>query len=339
MGEREQIGGVTIEKILIFGLGSIGVRHAQVLEGIGKFQMAACRTKKGLKKIPQELERTIIYFYDEDEALAWSPDFMIVSNSTNLHLEYLLKSIDHGIDVLIEKPMADDYNKVKAVEHRIKKRTNKIYIGFNLRFHPIVRKIKKIIDTREYGRVLKTNLYVGEYLPFWHPYEDYRKSYAARKELGGGVLRTLSHEIDLGQYWFGDYDKIFARVSKISDLDIDVDDSVDIFAEMKSGEILKLTMDYLNPLRERKGELFFEDGLLEYNFSALEIKFTGYSTRETKTLLKLEDYDNNDQYKCQMEKFIDRSDEEICGVEEGINVMKIISKCEESSHTEMVIHV
>ncbi|MBA7582435.1 hypothetical protein ES708_24363 [subsurface metagenome] len=72
-------------------------------------------------------------------------------------------------------------------------------------------------------------MYVGEYLPFWHPYEDYRKSYAAKKELGGGVLRTLSHEIDLVQYWFGEYEKIFAKISKISDLDIEVDDSTDIF--------------------------------------------------------------------------------------------------------------
>ena len=122
-------------------------------------------------------------------------------------------------------------------------------------------------------------MYVGEYLPFWHLYEDYRKSYAAKKELGGGALRTLSHEIDLGQYLFGNYNKIFAKISKISDLDINVDDSTDIFTEMKNGIILKISMDYLNPFGIRNGEIFFEKGLLKYNFSKKEVIFTDYKNR------------------------------------------------------------
>jgi predicted dehydrogenase len=146
-----------------------------------------------MKEIPEDLGEEIRYFYDDDEAFAWNPDFMVVSNPTKLHLEYLLKSIDHNIDALIEKPVAHDYNGLEVVEDKIRKRKNKIYVGFNLRFHPIVKKVKEIIDTREYGKVFKANLYVGEYLPFWHPYEDYRKSYAARNELGGGSLRTFSH--------------------------------------------------------------------------------------------------------------------------------------------------
>ena len=320
-------------------MGSIGIRHLQVLGELGEFEIAAYRTKKGMKKVPEELGGKIRYFFDENEAFAWNPDFMIVCNPTNLHLEYLLKAIDHNIDALIEKPVANAYNKIKEAEKRIKKRKNRIYVGFNLRFHPIVKKVKEIIDARVYGNVLKANLYVGEYLPFWHPYEDYRKSYAARNELGGGSLRTFSHEIDLGQYWFGNYDKIFAKVSKISDLEIDVDDNTDIFAEMKKGMLLKLSMDYLNPLGERKGELFFENGLLKYNFLKMEIKFTDYATKESKILLKLENYDYNAQYKSQMEKFMNRSDEEICTLEEGINVMKLINKCEESNQMGRMLHV
>ena len=320
-------------------MGSIGIRHLQVLGELGEFEIAAYRTKKGMKKIPDDLEEKIRYFYDENEAFAWSPDFMIVSNPSNLHLEYLLKAIDHNIDALIEKPVANAYNKIKEAEKRLKERKNRIYVGYNLRFNPIVKKVKEIIDARVYGNVLKANLYVGEYLPFWHPYEDYRKRYAARDDLGGGSLRTFSHEIDLGQYWFGNYDKIFAKVSKISDLEIDVDDNTDIFAEMKKGMILKISMDYLNPLGERKGELFFEDGLLKYDFLKREIEFTDYANNESKTVLKSENYDYNAQYKSQMEKFMNRSDEEICTLEEGINVMKLINKCEESNQTGRMLHV
>ena len=311
----------------------------QVLREIGDFEIAACRSKKGMKKIPEDIGKRIKYFYTVDDAFAWDPDFLIVSNPTNFHLEYILKSIDYNIDALIEKPVATYYSEIKAVEDRIKKRKNKIYVGFNLRFNQIVKKVKEIIDTREYGKVLKANLYVGEYLPFWHPYEDYRSSYAARKELGGGVLRALSHELDLGQYWFDNYDKIFAKIIKLSDLEINVDDCVDIFAEMKNNIILKISMDYLNPLGERSGELFFEDGLLKYDFLKRAIEFTSYATKKSEILLKLGNYDYNEQYKSQMEKFLDLGDKEICTLEEGINVMKIIDKCEESNRTGSMLYV
>ena len=324
---------------MFFGLGSIGLRHLQVLNEIGKFDIAAYRTKKGLKKIPEEIEKKIKFFYNENNAFAWNPNFIIVSNPTNLHLNYILKSIDYNIDALIEKPIANDFNKVKEVKDRIIKRNNKIYIGYNLRFHPIVKKIKEIIDSGKFGKILKAELYVGEYLPFWHPYEDYRKSYAAKKELGGGVLRTLSHEIDLGQYWFGEYKKIFAKVLKISDLDINVDDNTDIFAEMENKIILKISMDYLNPLGIRKGEIFFEKGLLKYDFLRKEIIFTDYKNKENKILLKIDYYDRNEQYRCQMENLLKNNDKKLCSLEEGINVLKIIDKCEESNRKRRTIYV
>jgi len=264
---------------------------------------------------------------------------MIVSNPTNLHLKYLLKSVDHKIDALIEKPIASDFAQLKKTEDKIKNRKNNIYVGYNLRFHPIITKIKEVIDSGKFGKVLKADLYVGEYLPFWHLYEDYRKSYAAKKELGGGALRTLSHEIDLGQHLFGNYNKIFAKISKISDLDINVDDSTDIFAEMKNRIILKISMDYLNPLGIRKGEILFERGLLKYNFLRKEIMFTDYKNKENKILLKTDYYDYNEQYKLQMINFLTKNNKELCSLEEGINVLQVIDKCEESNRKGRMIYV
>jgi predicted dehydrogenase len=324
---------------LIFGCGSIGVRHLQALEEINDVEMAAYRTGKGKKEIPEKLLKNLNAFFDEEEAFTWEPDFLIVSNPTSLHLEYLLKAIDHNVDAFIEKPVASNYREIEAVEDKIRTRKNKIYVGFNLRFHPIIREISRIIGADKYGRVLKADLYAGSYLPFWHPYEDYRTSYSAKKELGGGALRTLCHEIDLGQYLFGDFNRIFARVSRISDLGIDVDDNTDILAEMKSGVLLKITMDYLNPVLERRGRILFEKGLLEYNFSTTDIMFTDYDTKESQLLLKLDNYDCNTQYKYQMERFINKSNEEICTLDEGINVTRIIDICEESSQTGRMLRV
>jgi len=309
------------------------------LQEIGGVEVAAYRTRKGKKEIPENLLRALKEFSDEEEAFTWKPDFMIISNPTSLHTRYILKAIHYNVDALIEKPVASCYKEIETIEDKLKGRKNKICIGFNLRFHPIVKEIAKIIAANRYGKVLKADLYVGQYLPFWHPYEDYRASYAARKELGGGVLRTLCHEIDMGQHWFGDYGKVFAKVSKISDLDINTDDSTDILAEMKNGTLLKITMDYLNPVIERTGRILFEKGLLEYNFANLEIAFTNYATQKRCTLLRLENYDYNDQYRRQIEAFMSKSSQEICTLEEGINVSRIIDKCEQSSRMGRMLHV
>jgi len=326
-------------KVLILGCGSIGIRHLQALEKINDFEIAAYRTQKGKKEVPKNLLRKLRVFFDEKEAFAWNPHFMIVSNPTSLHLEYLLKAIDHNIDALIEKPVANSYKQIKQVEDKIRRRKNIVCVGFNLRFHPIIRQIRQILSAGKYGKPLKADLFVGQYLPNWHPYEDFRESYASKKEMGGGALRTLCHEIDLGQHWFGDYDEVFSRVSKISDLDIDVDDNADILAEMKSGTLVNITMDYLNPVLERRGRILFEKGLLEYNFSNMDLTFTHYATKERELLLKIDNYDYNAQYVCQMEQFIAKSSGEICTLEEGVNVTRIIDECEKSSRTGRALHV
>lgn len=309
------------------------------MEEIGAFEIAAYRTRKGKKELPENLLRELRLFYDEQEAFAWKPDFMIVSNPTSLHLEFLLKAIDHNIDALIEKPVAGSYKQIRKVEDKILRRKNMVCAGFNLRFHPIIRQVKQILSDGRYGKPLKADLFVGDYLPNWHPYEDYRQSYASRKEMGGGALRTLCHEIDLGQYWLGDYDELFSRVSKISDLDIDVDDNADINAVMRNGTLVNITMDYLNPVLERRGKILFEKGSLEYSFSKMNVTFTDYATRENELLLKVDNYDYNVQYICQMEQFIAKTGGQICTLEEGINVTRIIDKCEESSRMGRVLHV
>ena len=331
-----------MKKGLIIGSGSIGIRHIRSLLNIeGGCELAAYRTKKGnIFDLPHNLKNDIIIFHDEDEAFAWEPELIVISNPTNLHMDYLLKAIDHNVDVLVEKPVAATLNEIKVAREKISNRKNRVAVGYNLRFHPIVNTIKDIIYSNKYGKVLKADLYVGHYLPYWHPYEDYRTGFAARKELGGGVLRTLSHEIDLGQYWFGKYKEVFSKILKISDLEIDVDDYALIFAKMENDVVVDISMDYLNPISERNGSILFENGLLSYDFNNLEIRFAEYGEKtEWRTIEKLSDYDYNHQYESQLKHFISGDPTQICSLEEGIEVLNIIYKCEESNEKGVVINV
>jgi predicted dehydrogenase len=339
MGQSEQNRGAAIRKVLIFGLGSIGCRHAEVLLAMGGCAVAACRTGRGGKDVPEALAERITMFADAEAAFAWRPDHAIISNPTILHPARTAASLDRGIDVLVEKPVGAELRDVEQLEGKVRPGGPRAYVGYNLRFHPIVEAVKAAIDSGTYGRVLKADLYAGHWLPHWHRYEDYRTGYAARKDLGGGVLRTLSHEVDLGQYWFGEYVHVLARVAKVSDLEIDVDDTAEIVAETQRCGVLKISLDYLRPAYRRGGELFFEGGLLAYDFTRMKVELTDYDSGETRTLAAVGGYDCNESYRRQMEAFLARSDDRICTLKEGIEVMRVIDACEQSSVRREVMHV
>ena len=210
-----------MKKVLIIGLGSIGERHAKALLQINNVDIAAYRTKKGNKKIDASLNKKIKHFYFEEEVNTWNPSHIIISNPTSLHIKYIKKYINSNSSIFVEKPIANNLQELNDLNIITK---GNIFVGYNLRFHKIIQTIKSSLVNNKYGSTIAAELNVGHYLPSWHPYEDYRIGYAARKELGGGVLRTLSHEIDLVQFFFGEVKSIFAKVNKLSNLEINADD-------------------------------------------------------------------------------------------------------------------
>lgn len=321
-----------MKKVLIVGCGSIGQQHIRALKKIGEVTIAAYRTRKGTyQNLPMDLTN-IREFPHEKDAFNWHPDYMIISNPTSLHLEYVLKGIDNRVeDIFVEKPLANHFSDIKKELQRLSNYSGNITVGFNLRFHIIVKKIKELIESQKYGRVLKASLEAGQYLPSWHPHEDYRKLYAARKELGGGVLRTLCHEIDLAQYLFGNFGAVYGEIRKISDLEIDVDDYVCILANMNNAVKVEIKLDYLRPIIERKGEILFKKGLLRYDAIRLTMEYASYETRRWESLLSLNEYGVDIPYQDQMKAFIDKDFSSLCSLEEGINVMKVIELAEKSS--------
>lgn len=319
-----------MNRTLIFGVGSIGQRHINSLLKIGEKNIAAFRTKKGMLELDKSIEEAIINFYCIEEAFKWQPTHIIISNPTSLHLEYISESIKTNARIFVEKPMVEDYAKVignKILYDKIL--VSNGMVGFNLRFHSLFIEIKKLIVNNKYGRPLTAYFHVGHYLPFWHTYEDYKNSYVAKKNLGGGALRTLSHEIDLTRFFFGSFKKVFAKISKLSNLEINTDDTADLLIENVDCPRTVIHLDLLNPILKRCGHIYFEKGLLEYDFITSKIEFTSYDLKERVTIYdKKEDY--NLQYIRQMNSFLYGSDILGCSFKEGLEVAEIIYNCEKS---------
>jgi len=319
-------------KVLIIGLGSIGQRHANALLTLGITNIAALRTGKGQKSIDSGLHNKIKMFQSEEEAFAWSSSHIIISNPTSFHLDYIQKAIDRNIKIFVEKPIANNLKDVKLINE-----INAVngVVGYNLRFHGLFIFIKNLIVNNTYGRVISAQLHVGQYLPNWHPYEDYRKAYYSRKNLGGGGLRTLSHEIDLMQYFFGKIKTIYAKVQTDSDLEIDVDDVTNIIASADKCAQTTLHINLLDPKVKREGRIYFSEGLLEYDFVESRVTFTSNSGQKTTIYSQIENIDV--QYNNQMQEFIWGKSILACSFDQGLAVMEIIEKCIESNNEKREI--
>ncbi|MDT0686574.1 Gfo/Idh/MocA family protein [Autumnicola psychrophila] len=304
-------------KILLIGLGSIGRRHLSHLQQIGGLDLAALRTQKGqIKK-----EGDITEFYNLEDALNFKPDGVIISNPTSLHVESAIPFLEKGIKVLIEKPIDTSVKNAELLE----KYSDLIRIAYCMRFYPVNPFLKQRFKDEP---PFKVGFKRSFYLPKWHPYADYKKEYTALKSLGGGVIRTLSHEIDLSLDWFGEPQEIAGVVDKVSFLEIDTDDYA--FFTTKSGNTrINFELDFFSPVNVKVFEAYTAKG--KYEWGANAVFFTAYDSDSKEILFTASAEAYTQMYQDQMEdfcNFISSGNSLNASFEDGINVLKIIEKVE-----------
>lgn len=278
-------------KILIVGLGSIGQRHAGCLQKISGVEIAVWRTAKGTLKEKSGYTE----FYSIEDALAYQPDGVIIANPTSLHVETALPFLKRGIKTLIEKPIAHTLEDAA----RLSAFSDHLLVAYCVRFLPAVNIIREIIaDENMYKLSFKRSFY----LPKWHPYADYRTEYTAKKALGGGVIRTLSHEIDLMLYLFGEPVSTLGVTDKISSLEIDTDDFAFLTCKMGNGARVNFELDLFSPKNVNMAEMFTEKG--KYTWDMNEFLFTPCKETTATKLYGQELFDIEKMYNSQVKDFI-----------------------------------
>lgn len=223
-------------KALVVGYGSIGSRHARLLNEM-RFEV---RTVSGREIDQYEHYKTI------GDALAdYSPDYVVIANETERHYNSLatLAACNYKGLVLVEKPLFGQPIDTPVNEFK------GLYVGYNLRFHPVMQKLRVLLTGE---RIISFQVYVGQYLPHWRPHNDYRQSYSASKALGGGVLRDLSHELDYTNWLLGGWERLTALGGHYSQLDIDSDDVFSILATTRKCPVVSLQLNYLDRLSRRE---------------------------------------------------------------------------------------
>ncbi|MBK9239156.1 MAG: Gfo/Idh/MocA family oxidoreductase [Acidobacteria bacterium] len=275
-------------KVLVVGLGAVGQRHLRNLRTLtGPDTTILAYRARGLshvlsetlKVIPDQAldaEFGVRMFGDLTEALAERPDVTFVCNPTSLHVPVALAAARAGSHLFIEKPLSDSTEGINELISVIEDNRLAGLVGYQLRFHPCLRAVRALLERGAIGRVLAVRIEVGEHLADWHPYEDYRQSYAAKRHLGGGVVLTQIHELDYATWLFGPPKRVFAVGGHLSRLVVDVEDTASILMECTvdgRGVPVHVQQDYLQRPPARTCQVLGDAGkiLVDLRQSTLQL--------------------------------------------------------------------
>jgi len=313
-------------KFLIVGFGSIGRRHFQNLLTLGQNDIILLRSLKS-KLDTSELSNFPV-ISNIDEALSLKPDAVILANPTSLHLEFAIPAAEAGCHIFFEKPISDTMVGLDDLFLALKKGGGKAVTGFQFRFHPGLLKIRELLSDQSIGEVISTRAHWGEYLPNWHPWEDHRDSYSARKDLGGGVILTLSHPIDYLNWMFGPVSTVWALHRKIKHLDIDVEGLAEIGLALKNGVIGSVHVNYIQRPGCHNLEIIGDKGTIKWDNSDGIVKIFQADTNQWVFHNPPKGFERNDLFIAELKHFIDVIKDNIkpiCSLEDGIEVQKIVN--------------
>jgi predicted dehydrogenase len=285
---------------LIIGYGSIGKRHASILRDFGHHVRIV--TRRNLKYFPvhdsigEALERETF-------------DYAVVSSETSDHYRCYSELVKSGFSgkVLVEKPVFSELPPVLPADK------GNVFIGYNLRFHPVIRKIRELFIRKP---LYSIHVYAGQYLPAWRPNSDYSKSYLASKARGGGVLKDLSHELDYVTWIAGDWRRMAAIGGKYSNLAIDSEDIFSLLMETENCPVISVQLNYLDIVTRREIIIHAQDVSVKADLIENTININGEITRYSSA--------RNLTYALQHRAILEGNYSDLCTLNEGMNILKLI---------------
>ncbi|MEA3325866.1 MAG: Gfo/Idh/MocA family oxidoreductase [Chloroflexota bacterium] len=328
-------------RFLIAGLGSIGRRHLRNIVALGQRDIMLFRTHQST--LPEEDLAVFPVETDLDVALAQKPDAVIIANPTALHLDIALPAAKAGCHLFIEKPVAAKWDEqVETLGRIVSQKRLKTLVGFQFRFHPVLAHIKELIASRQIGRLLSFRVHWGEYLPGWHPWEDYRLGYAARKDLGGGVVNTLSHPLDYVRWLFGEVESLSAMTGHVSGLDLDVEDVAEISLNLANEGLGSVHLDYFQRSPAHWIAVNCENGVIRWDNDTGAARIYHAEMGQWETIQPPEGFERNALFLDEMRHFLELVKDEMpsrCSLEDGIKALKMTEAVHNSAQKGCIIRL
>ena len=288
--------------ILIAGLGSIGRRHLANLRALGWPHVRLYRTRRSTQ--PDAELAGLPVDHDLPTALARRPIAVIVSNPSALHIPVALDAARADCHLLIEKPLSDDLGGVADLESLVADRGLIALVGFQFRFDPGLRQIYAWLRAGAIGTVVCAQVHWGEYLPDMHPWEDWRVGYAARPELGGGVLLTLCHPFDYLRWLIGEIEFVSAIESRRDTLGLSVDTCVDVTARFACGATAHVHLDFVERPPNHQLTVIGTEGTVAWNHADSAARRYSAASRRWETVVAPPGFERNWMFQDEMRHFL-----------------------------------
>jgi predicted dehydrogenase len=232
-------------------------------------------------------------------------DIAFICSPTHLHVTHALAAVKAGCHIFVEKPLSHNMKDVPSLIRLAQKKGAVTMVGCNMRFHPCVEYIKKLIDRKKIGKVYSINIEYGQYLPYWRPHQDYRMGYAAKKSTGGGVIFDEMHEFDL-LFWLNSNAPVSRSefiFDKVSPLEIQTEDICLATFKFTNRVLGLVHVDYLQQSYSRTIKIIGEKGNLEWDFNE---NIVWLKTRQKKKeLFRTKRYNVNQMFKDEITYFLD----------------------------------
>ena len=288
----KNLGGL---RVIFFGLGSIGRRHAQLIRDNFNCELYAFRSRTGSVN-----EMGIVEIHTLEEVERLDPDVAFITCPTSEHVKYATFCAERGMDLFIEKPLSHDQKGIRELVECVKKNKTKSYIAYCLRFHPVIRWLKKYTADK---KPLHVRVQVSSYLPGWRKGSSL-KYYSAHKRMGGGAILDLSHEIDYLYFLFGEPKNIKGNSKKLGAVTADAEDFADILMEFGNTPC-NLHMNFMSRLKRREIILEFADKTLVADLINNTITVHGENERSIAFPSKIDDV-----YVAQLKHFFFREEKD-----------------------------
>jgi len=328
--------------VLVLGCGSIGKRHISNMKKIGISEILAVDPNPTVQnEIREEFGLTVKGMPVENDFV--SSEVIFVTSPNCFHFGSLEKALRYNCHVFMEKPIAVECDSnVERVVRDFEKSGKIGFLGSNFKFHPLFKQMHHWLSIAAIGRVLSGRIVCGHYLPFWRPGQDYRQNYAASREMGGGVLLD-SHELIYLQWLCGKkIRKVFCRAAKLSDLDIETEDTASLVLELEDQSLFQVHLDYCQRVYRRSYEFYGSDGSIFWDFKEKKATLFGKDGEIKEVSEEPKGYLLNEMYLEEVTQFflcIEKNQPSVTPLSEALETLRVIDAAKVASSENKFIEV
>ena len=318
--------------ILIIGSGSVGKRHARNLAALGC--RISCVDPRTERRAELAAETPVVGLHATAEAAlrAGGLDGVVVASPTAYHPANTVAALEAKLPVLLEKPVAKSAAEAKIMLRAEQTTGAPVLLGYTWRWWPPLKRLRELLDGNAVGKLRHVQFHMSAHLADWHPWEPYQEFFMASAAQGGGALLDESHWLDLMVWLFGRPQQLIGRVEKISDLEIDADDNVDVLALFSNGLRVSLHLDLYGRPHEKFIRFVGEGGTLMWSADPNRLAIGRDSAQkwEEETF----DCERNDMFVAVAREFLEviaGRAQPSCTLAQGVGVMELIEAIRTSS--------